>query len=411
MSSAEISNLIGTTYSDTEVKQALTGIGCTMRKSGKKWLVSVPSWRPDLKDLPDFSEEVARFFGYDRIPSILPEVKIAKNGNSGLTPLQQRKRAFALKLANRGLVEVHNYPFVSDEQMKLFGFTGDRAKTFKIANPMSDEFPYLRTHLTPGLLSAAARNLARGEKSVALFETGSVFRDTTKLTPAGQISTEKRPTAAQVKKIYESVPKQALHIAGVIAGDFSNSGWWGKGRTAEWSDALDLATELISETGNEFTVTNVELAPWHPGRCAEIRIDGLPVAHAGEVHPRVTAALGLPERTVAFVVIIDALAYRPSIQAIPVNTMPAAIQDISLFVDQKVSAAEVKTALIDGAGVLLEGIQLFDRFQKQGETQVSLAFTLTFRAPNRTLTSDEVSELRACAGAEATRRCGAIVRS
>ncbi|MFM8752720.1 MAG: phenylalanine--tRNA ligase subunit beta [Actinomycetota bacterium] len=411
ISSAEISNLIGTTYSDKEVKQSLTAIGCVMRKNGKKWLVSIPSWRPDLKDLPDFSEEVARFFGYDRIPSILPEVKIAKKGNSGLTPLQQRKRAFALKLANRGLVEVHNYPFVSDEQMRIYGFTGDRAKTFKIANPMSDEFPNLRTHLTPGLLSAAARNLARGEKSVALFETGSVFRDTTKLTPAGQISTEKRPTAAQVKKIYESVPKQALHIAGVIAGDFSNSGWWGKGRTAEWSDALDLATELISETGNEFTVTNVELAPWHPGRCAEIRIDGLPVAHAGEVHPRVTAALGLPERTVAFVVIIDALPYRPSIQAIPVNTMPAAIQDISLFVDQKVSAAEVKTALIDGAGELLESIHLFDRFQKQGETQVSLAFTLTFRAPNRTLTSDEVSELRARAGAEATRRCGAIVRS
>jgi phenylalanyl-tRNA synthetase beta chain len=411
ISSAEISNLIGTTYSEKEVKQALTGIGCTMRKSGKKWLVSVPSWRPDLRDLPDFSEEVARFFGYDRIPSILPEVKIAKNGNSGLTALQQRKRAFALKLANRGLVEVHNYPFVSDEQMKLFGFTGDRAKTFKIANPMSDEFPYLRTHLTPGLLSAAARNLARGQKSVALFETGSVFRDTTKLTPAGEISTEKRPTSAQVKKIYESVPKQALHIAGVIAGDFSNSGWWGKGRTAEWSDAVDLAIELISETGNEFTVTNVELAPWHPGRCAEIRVDGLPVAHAGEVHPRVTAALGLPERTVAFVVIIDALPYRPSIQALPVNTMPAAIQDISLFVDQKVSAAEVKAALIDGAGELLESIHLFDRFQKEGETQVSLAFTLIFRAPDRTLTSDEVSELRARAGAEATRKCGAIVRN
>jgi phenylalanyl-tRNA synthetase beta chain len=91
--------------------------------------------------------------------------------------------------------------------------------------------------------------------------------------------------------------------------------------------------------------------------------------------------------------------------------MPAAIQDISLFVDQKVSAAEVKAALIDGAGELLESIHLFDRFQKEGETQVSLAFTLIFRAPDRTLTSDEVSELRARAGAEATRRCGAIVRS
>jgi phenylalanyl-tRNA synthetase beta chain len=382
-----------------------------VRKSGKKFVVGVPSWRPDLHDLPDFAEEVARYFGYDRIPSILPEVKIGKNGRSGLTSLQQRKRAFALKLANRGLVEVHNYPFVSDEQMKLFGFTGDRAKTFKIANPMSDEFPYLRTHLTPGLLSAAARNLSRGEKSVALFEMGSVFRDTTKLDSVGNISTAKKPTPAQIKRIYESVPKQALHIGGVIAGEFTKSGWWGKGRSVEWSDAVDLAAELIAETGNEFTVTNAELAPWHPGRCAEFRINNQPVAHAGEIHPRVSAALGLPERTVAFVVIVDALPFSTAIQARPVNTMPAAIQDISLFVDEKISAAQVEAALVAGAGELLESIHLFDRFQKEGEAQVSLAFSLVFRAPSRTLTADEVSELRIAAGAAATKRCGAIIRS
>ena len=411
VSATEISSLIGTAYTDKEVHKSLTAIGCTVRKSGKKFVVGVPSWRPDLHDLPDFAEEVARYFGYDRIPSILPEVKIGKNGRSGQTPLQQRKRAFALKLANRGLVEVHNYPFVSDEQMKLFGFTGDRAKTFKIANPMSDEFPYLRTHLTPGLLSAAARNLARGEKSVALFETGSVFRDTTKLDSVGNISTAKKPTPAQIKKIYESVPKQALHIGGVIAGEFVKSGWWGKGRLVEWSDAVDLAAELIAETGNEFTVTNVELAPWHPGRCAEFRINNQPVAHAGEIHPRVSAALGLPERTVAFVVIVDALPFSTAIQARPVNTMPAAIQDISLFVDEKISAAQVESALIDGAGVLLESIHLFDRFQKAGDSQVSLAFSLVFRAQSRTLTADEVSQLRIAAGAEAVKRCGAVIRS
>ena len=411
INSIDISNLIGTNYTDKEVQKSLTAIGCVVRKNGKKWNVGIPSWRPDLNDLPDFAEEVARYFGYDRIPSILPEVKISKVVRTGLTPLQQRKRSFALKLANRGLVEVHNYPFVSDEQMKLYGFTGDRAKTFTIANPMSDEFPYLRTHLTPGLLSAAARNLARGEKSVALFETGSVFRNVTKLNSVGPVSTSKRPTSSQIKKIYESVPKQALHIGGVIAGEFSDSGWWGKGRIAEWSDAVDLAAELITETGNSFAISNVELAPWHPGRCAEFRINGQPVAHAGEIHPRISAALGLPERTVAFVVIVDALPYREFVQATPVNTMPAAIQDISLFVDQKISAAEVEAALVSGAGELLESIHLFDRFQKEGESQVSLAFSLVFRAPSRTLTADEVSELRIAAGAEATKRCGAIIRS
>lgn len=411
ISAQEVSNLIGTTYSDKELQKALTAIGCAVKKSGKKWNVLLPSWRPDLHDLPDLAEEVTRYFGYDRIPSILPSVKLSKNGRSGLTQLQLRKRALALKLANRGLVEVHNYPFVSSSQMELFGFTGDRAKTFKIANPMSDEFPYLRTHLTPGLLAAAARNLSRGEKSVALFETGAIFRNTEKLASAGVISTAKRPTAAQVKKIYESVPKQALHIGGVIAGEISSSGWWGKGRSVEWSDVVDLTAELISETGNQFTVHNVELAPWHPGRCAEFRVNGQPVAHAGEVHPRITTALGLPERTVAFALIVDGIPFTQAVQANPVNTMPAAIQDISLYVDQKVSAQEVEAALREGAGDLLESIQLFDRFQKEGESQVSLAFSLVFRAPNRTLTSDEVSALRESAGASAVARCGAQIRS
>jgi phenylalanyl-tRNA synthetase beta chain len=95
-----------------------------------------------LNLLADFAEEVARFYGYDRIPSLLPSVKPSPSGASGLTPIQQRKRSMALSLANKGLVEVHNYPFVSPEQMDLFGFTGDRAKTFRIANPMSDEAPF-----------------------------------------------------------------------------------------------------------------------------------------------------------------------------------------------------------------------------------------------------------------------------
>jgi phenylalanyl-tRNA synthetase beta chain len=317
----------------------------------------------------------------------------------------------ALQLAARGLVEVHNYPFVSAKQMELFAFTGDRAKTFRIANPMSEEMPFLRTHLTPGLLATAARNLARGEKSVALFETGLVFRNTEKLISAGNIPTSKRPTAAQIKKIYESVPKQALHIAGVLAGEFDQAGWWGSGRSAEWTDALDVVSELISLTGNEFSLRNVELAPWHPGRCAEFLVNGKAVAHAGEIHPRIVSELGLPARTVAFALVMDALPFAEPVRAVPVVTMPAAIQDISLFVPQEVSADQVKAALVQGAGELLESIQLFDRYQKPGEQQVSLAFTLVFRASDRTLTSDEVSALRVAAGEQAVKSCQAVLRT
>ena len=406
-----ISALLGATYSPAEITKALTAVGCKISKNGKKWRVTSPSWRRDLHHLSDYAEEVARYFGYERIPSRLPSSKIPKSGKTGLTALQQRRRALSLALAFKGFTEVHNYPFVNQSQMELFGFTGDRAKTFKIANPISDQSPLLRTHLSPGLLESAARNFARGAKSVALFESGLIFRDIRKLENPRKINTLKRPTANEIKSLYASVPFQSLHIGGVIAGEAELSGWWGKGRSADWQDAVAVTTELLTEITSGFNISSVELAPWHPGRCAEFQVDGKPIAHAGEIHPRISAALGLPERTVFFAIVLDAIPIRKPIAALPVIPMPAAIQDISMFVPQSVSAAQVAAALKAGGGELLESVALFDRFAKEGEEKVSLAFTLTFRAPDRTLTAEEVSTLRARAGERATKECGAQIRS
>ena len=403
-----ISELIGTPYSLREIEEALTEVGCKVRKSTRAWRLTPPTWRRDLNHVSDLAEEVARYFGYDRIPSRLP--RVARSGIAGLTPQQLRRRNLSSALAHFGFTEVQNYPFVSQAEMDLFAFTGDRAKTFRITNPMSDEMPFLRTHLTPGLLATAARNLARGAKSVALFECGLVFRNTEKLEGVGDFPTSRKPSAAQIKRIYSSVPTQALHIGGVIAGDFEKSGWWGSARRSDWSDAVEIATRLLNEIGHRFTVHNVELAPWHPGRCAEFRVDGRPVVHAGEIHPRIITAMNLPPRTSAFVLVLDAIPLAPVVDALPVNTLPAAIQDISLFVPASTPAGDVAAALAEGAGELLEKIELFDRYQKPGEDQVSLAFTLTFRSANRTLTSEEVSQLRERAGANAIAKLGASIR-
>ncbi len=411
ISPSEISELIGTEYSSAEVAKALVAVGCKVSKSGKKWRITSPSWRSDLNHLSDFAEEVARFYGYERIPSRVPTPKIPKSGKTGLTPLQQRRRFLSLALANRGFTEVHNYPFVNQSQMDLFGFTGERAKTFKIANPISDQNPLLRTHLSIGLLETAARNLSRGAKSVALFESGLIFRDIKKLENSIGISTAKRPSAAQIKKIYESVPFQSLHIGGVVAGEIELSGWWGKGRTASWEDAVSITSQLLREITSDFSVKNVDLAPWHPGRCAEFVVAGKPVAHAGEIHPRICAALGLPERTIFFALLVDAIPVQGAIQAKPVIAMPAAIQDVSFYLSSQVSAAEITAALREGAGELLESVELFDRFQREGENQISLAFTLTFRAPDRTLTGEEVAKLREQATGSVVERFKATLRS
>jgi len=163
--------------------------------------------------------------------------------------------------------------------------------------------------------------------------------------------------------------------------------------------------------GLEYKIERSDLAPWHPGRCAEFIVDGKPVAHAGELHPRVVAEFALPERSVAWGMNLDALPASPLVSPKPVGVMPAAVQDIALIVDAKVSAAELTAALRDGAGELLESIELFDRYDKIGDGKISLAFTLTFRAPDRTLKTEEVSASREAAAAEALRRCGATVRA
>jgi len=399
--------LLGIAVSHDQVQSTLEIVGCTVDRSTLPWKITAPTWRSDLLTPTDLVEEVARLIGLNEIAGRLPLGK----SQATLSPLQLRKRAVANALAHRGYNEVYNYPFVSREMIETLGFVGPRAASFVIANPMSEEFPLLRTHLLPGLLETLKRNISRGAKDVAIFEIGSVFRDTTKLAHVGKISTDSRPSATEIKAIYESVPPQPLFVGGVVSGSLDRAGWWGKGREYDWSDAIAEAMSIIEESGNSANVVQSDLAPWHPGRCAELQINGKAVAHAGELHPRVLEALGLPARTCAFAVILSELDFPRPVSAARVLTMPLATQDVSLIVDSTISAAAVEKALKAGAGELLESITLFDRYENLGDGKVSLAFTLSFRAPDRTLTAEEVSGYRESAVAEATSSCGAVVRS
>ena len=276
---------------------------------------------------------------------------------------------------------------------------------------MSEDQPYLRPHLLPGLLDAARRNYSRGFKSFALFEIGDIFRKSIDLKKGLFPELGKRPTDAQIKEIFESVPTQLSFACGVLLGQVANETWQGKQRSYEWSDAVATVEVLLKLLGLDYKIERSDLAPWHPGRCAEFVVNGIPVAHAGEIHPRVLIEFGLPERAAAWGINLDALPNSPLVSPKPVGVMPAAVQDIALIVDQKVSAAELMRALQDGAGELLESIELFDRYDKIGDGKVSLAFTLTFRASDRTLKTEEVSAAREAAAAEASKRCGATVRA
>jgi len=400
-----ISKVLGLEISPSKVAEVLRIIGCDVDE--KSFAIDPPSWRSDLLTAADFAEEVARMIGYDKIPSVLPPRPL----HASLTPNQKRRRAVAIMLASRGFAEVQTFPFTNQSTIDSMGFVGERAATYKVANPMSEEFPLMRVHLVPGLIEVAQRNISRGAKDFAIFEMGSIFRSSQKLVSAISPELSKRPDQKSIEEIFASVPAQGYHVAGLLVGKTENEDWQGKARSYNWQDAIAYAQDVLALCNLEWSVARSDLAPWHPGRCAELIVNGKAVAHAGELHPRIIAAYGLPERSVAFAVALSALPDSQLVRPTTVGTMPAAIQDVALIVDSTVNAADVEAALRTGAGDLLESITLFDRYDKIGDGKVSLAFSMVFRAQDRTLTGEEVSAMREAATAVAADKFGAVVRT
>ena len=402
---AYVASVLGIEITPAEIAQHLRSVGCDVNES--TFEVDPPSWRSDLLQPADFVEEVARMVGYDKISSILPPRPL----HASLTPTQKRRRAIAAMLASRGFAEVQTFPFTNQETIDAMGFVGERAATYRIANPMSEEFPLMRVHLVPGLIEVAQRNISRGAKDFAIFEMGSIFRSAQKLVPAISPELGKRPDQSVIDAITASVPPQAYHVAGLLVGKTENSDWQGPARSYTWRDAIAYAQDILQLCNLNWEIKRSDFAPWHPGRCAELIVDGKAVAHAGELHPRIVAAYGLPERSVAFAVGLSALPDTKLVRPFTVGTMPAALQDVALIVDETVAAGDVQDALRAGAGNLLESITLFDRYDKIGDGKISLAFSLVFRAHDRTLTGAEITEAREAAVAEAEKRTGAVLRT
>jgi phenylalanyl-tRNA synthetase beta chain len=395
-------------------------------------LVQPPSWRPDLTDPADLAEEVIRLEGYENIPVRMPRATAGR----GLTDRQRMRRTIGRALAGAGHVEVLSTPFGSaaDADRMLLRPDDPRRSALRLVNPISEEEPLLRTTLLPGLLGVLARNVGRGFPDVALFEMGLVFLSR----PEGQLvapilRVDRAPTAAELAALQAALPDQPLHLGVVLAGDRELAGWWGAGRAATFQDAIEAAREVLRASRVPFRERGEQHEPWHPGRCSALFVDagegseegrgggwGL-AGYAGELHPRVVQAFGLPPRTCAaeldLSVIETAAAGRGPVQAPPVSGYPVATQDVALIVPDAIPAADVEAALAAGvaaagAGPLLEDVRLFDVYTgaQAGEGSKSLAYNLRFRAPDRTLTADEVSEARDAAVAEAARRTGAVLR-
>ena len=405
--------LIGLDFTEEQITGTLTDLGADVEKADGGFRVVPPSWRTDLETREDLTEEIIRLVGYDKIPSTLP---VAPPGR-GLTRVQQQRRRLLQSLAASGMTEVLSYPFVTEADNNTFGtpVAGEERPAVKLANPLSAEFGYLRTSVLPGLFDVAKRNLSRGFRDLALYESALVFL------PGEQNGTESipplgvKPSEEVLDGLYNGIPDQPLHIGVLFTGHESPAGAGHTPRAWDWADAVDTARLMGDVLGVELVISQGEHQAFHPGRTARISLrSGETVGYAGELHPKLLAARDMPARTVALELNADALfdAAPDVIVAKEISTFPATTQDVALIVAAEIPAESVLETLREGAGDLLEDIALFDVYTGKGidEGQKSLAFALRFRAPDRTLTADEASESRAAAVALAAERFGAVQR-
>lgn len=388
-------------------------IGCVVAREADVLAVQPPSWRPDLTDPIDLVEEVIRLHGYDKLPSTLPAAPLGR----GMTRPQRMRRRVGMALAARGMTEVLSYPFVGDTELDAVRLpVGDERRLVpRLANPLSEEQPFLRGTLLPGLLAAARRNNGRGTSDLALFEIGAVYLGEVAAHSEVRPPVDRRPTDEEWAALSALLPHQPVHVGAVLTGQREPQGWWGPAVPAGWADAIEVARTVAEACGVEVdTIAGVDPS-FHPGRCAAVRLAGRIVGVAGELHPRVVEAYGLPERSAAMVLDLDqVIAAAPEVRPAPsVGSQPLAKEDVALVVDHAVPAASVLAALRRGAGSLLESARLFDVYEgaQIPAGKKSLAFALRFRAADRTLDAAETAAARTAAVAEAQAACGAILRS
>ncbi|MEY4997630.1 MAG: hypothetical protein RLY59_1034 [Actinomycetota bacterium] len=407
-----VTNLIGLEYTDAQIESSLTEIGCEVVKEGSGFIVTPPTWRPDLTDKWTLAEEVARIIGYHLIPAELP---VAPPGR-GYTVAQDVRRRVSNTLAATGHTEVLSYPFFDEETNNLFGSAVEASvPQVRLANALDATQGWMRTSLLPGLIATAARNRSRGLNDLALFETGLVFLPEEGKTYGQEvIAGGVRPAPEVEAALYAGIPPQPRYISGLYVGDALTKQVGQKAVAYSWQDALTAVQQIALGAGVQISVRQGSHKAFHPGRTAELLLGGEVIGYAGELLPSIAEDAHLPRTVAAFELNLDAVSAAAGVPhtAVDVKTMPAATQDLSLVVDESIPAADVRAAVIEGAGELLESATLVDVYQGTGipAGQRSLTFALRFRALDRTLTAAEATASKEAGVALAASRFGATIR-
>jgi phenylalanyl-tRNA synthetase beta chain len=397
-----VEGLLGMYISQADQQTYLERLGFDVSPAGDDLEVVVPPDRYyDVTREVDLIEEVARVHGIDEhLPTTLPAVGGAVGG---LSREQRLRRRAEDGLRDLGFDQAVGWSFTDPGEAGRLRIPAEdqRANPVLLANPLSEDQSTMRTTLLGSLLDVAARNVARGVTSLALFESARVYL-TTPLTglesPYMEGNRPVDPLAGRFAGDQPAPFSEPHRFAGIAVGPLAPRSWRGGGEAADFFAVKGVLEALAAQLGTELGFAPGEEPFLHPGRTAAVSAGGQPIGWLGEVHPLVCRSWDL-DAAVAFE--LDAA---PLLAAATlgeehyedVTTFPAVYQDLAVVVPADVPAEEVRAAVLAGGGELLHAAAVFDLYagEQVGEGRKSLALELEFRAPDRTLTDEEVAGLR-----------------
>lgn len=386
----QINDYLGTSIEKDRMIDILTKLEFGITESGDTIEALVPTWRDDVTVMPDIAEEVARIVSYD---NIAPTIPVAILSSGGMTPKKALTKDVTHYLAHAGLSQIITFSFMhKDGLTNMMLPEGDsRYTAIPILNPISEEFPYMRTTLVPAVIEAAKRNIAQQNKDLWLFETANVYE----------------PKALPLTE----VPHERPMACGIMMGKVTEAAWNQAQRDTDFYDVKGVVDGLLAKLGlTQFDIQPSSESYYHPGVSAHYTVNGVTIANYGELHPQVVKNFDLSGKVYMFEIDLEAVLSItvPPFRYQSFSKFPGTSRDLAIVAPVSVTGGEIVALIKEHGGEYLESVSIFDVYEGEHieAGYRSLAYNLQFRSMEGTLNDEDIDgAIQAIIDALATKNC------
>lgn len=386
----QINDYLGTSIEKDRMVDILTKLEFGITESGDTIKALVPTWRDDVTVMPDIAEEIARIVSYD---NIAPTIPVAILSSGGMTPKKALTKDVTHYLAHAGLSQIITFSFMhKDGLTNMMLPEGDsRYTAIPILNPISEEFPYMRTTLVPAVIEAAKRNIAQQNKDLWLFETANVYE----------------PKALPLTE----VPHERPMACGIMMGKVTEAAWNQVQRDTDFYDVKGVVDGLLAKLGlTQYDIQPSSESYYHPGVSAHYTVNGVTIANYGELHPQVVKNFDLSGKVYMFEIDLEAVLSItvPPFRYQSFSKFPGTSRDLAIVAPVSVTSGDIVALIKEHGGEYLESVSIFDVYEGEHiETGYrSLAYNLQFRSMEGTLNDEDIDgAIQAIIDALATKNC------